>query len=178
MKFFSLTKASDISQNEIIFLSDVSGDDRIFSVKNLPPFSLGEILAKRKKRDGYRFEIKADSGFYEVSASSWHKFAVYSPDEITARNLSIGDKVLLRGKNSLPTTSIDRPDRISCVSEVLKIAGNRNSTLKVVFGLSQPISMKLRIGRLQVPFLTLTKTAVRMNLSPDTKIEISHEGYA
>lgn len=177
MKFFSLTKTSDISQNEIIFLSDVSGDDRIFSVKNLPPFSLGEILSKRKKRDGYRLEIKADNGIYEVAAFPWHKFAVYKPDEIAARNLSIGDRVLLRGENALPD-SIIGPSPISCISEVLEISKNRKSVLKIVFGLSRPLDTSLQLGRVTVPFLVITKTTIQMKLAPDSRIEISHGGYA
>jgi hypothetical protein len=177
MKFFTLTKASDISHNEIVFLSDVSGDDRIFSVEGLPHFSLGEILSVRKQSGEFRLSIKADDGSYEVAAFPWHKFAVYTPDKISIRNLSVGDKVLLRGENALPDP-LEDASRMSCVSEVLEISKNRKSELEVVFKLSRPVVTKQRIGRFELPFSTAQRTAIRMRFSPDSKIEISHDGYA
>lgn len=177
MKFFTLAKASEMPHNEIVFLSDVSGDDRIFSVEGLPPFSLGEVLSVRKQSGEFRLTVKADDGVYEVGAFPWHKFAVYCPDEIPARNLSVGDKVLLRGDNALPEP-IESASRISCVSEVLEISKKRKSALEVVFGLSRPMVTKRRIGRIELPFSTARQSTVRMRFSSDSKIEISHGGYA
>lgn len=177
MKFFTLAKASEMSHNEIVFLSDVSGDDRIFSVPNLPPFSLGEVLGIRKRTGGLHLEIKDDTGVYEVSASPWHKFAVYTPDTIAAKNLSVGDKVLLRGDKAIPDFK-DSDLRPSCVSEVMEVSQNRNSELEVLIKLSRPITPKLYFGPIELPFHGRPTTDVLMTFEPDSKIEISHGGYA
>lgn len=166
-----------MSPHEMVFLSDVSGDDRIFSVEGLPSFSLGEILSVRKQSGEFRLSIKADDGSYEVAAFPWHKFAVYTPDEIAVRNLSVGDRVLLRGENALPDP-LEDASRMSCVSEVLEISKNRKSELEVVFKLSRPVVAKQKIGRFELPFSTALQTAIRMRFSPESKIEISHDGYA
>lgn len=179
MKFFRLAKASEISHNEMIFLSDVSGDDRIFSVAGLPRFALGEILSLRQLDDEeFRMEIKADSGFYEVTARPWHKFAIYGPDTIAAKNMSIGDLILLRGNNALPALAEHPIPTMSCVSKVLEISKNRKSELEVVFGLSRPVVTKLQLGRLRLPMNSRPKSKIRMILSPDSKMEISYGGYA
>lgn len=179
MKFFKLAKASEITHNEMIFLSDVSGDNRIFSVAGLPRFALGEILSvRREDNDEIRMEIKADSGFYEISARPWHKFSIYAPDTIAAKNMSVGDRVLLRGNNALPEPAEDADAKISCVSEVLEISKNRKSELEVVFGLSRPLVTKLHFGRLRLPLSGRPKTEIRMRLSPNSVMEISHGGYA
>lgn len=177
MKFFTLAKASEMSHNEIVFLSDVSGDDRVFSVADLPPFSLGEVLGIRKRTGGLHLEIKDDTGVYEVSASPWHKFAVYAPDTIAAKNLSVGDKVLLRGENALSDFA-DNESRPSCVSQVLEISQNRKLGLEVLINLSRPITPKLHLGPVELPFYGRPTTEVLMTFSPDAKIEISHGGYA
>lgn len=177
MKFFTLAKASEMSHNEIVFLSDVSGDDRIFSVEGLPPFSLGEVLEIRKKTGGLRLEIKDEAGIYEVAASPWHKFAIYMPDTIAAKNLTVGDKVLLRGENAHPDF-INRDSRASCVSEVLKISQNRKSELDILVKLSCSITPKLYFGPVELPFHGRPTAEVLMTFSPDAKIEISHGGYA
>lgn len=178
MRFFNLAKAADISPNEIIFMSDVSGDDRIFSVSDLPAFALGEILSVRPEDDEFRLEIKADDGIYEVAALPRHKFAIYRPDEIAAKNLSIGDRVLLRGDNALPVLDEDAATKMSCVSEVLKISKNRKSELEVTFKLSSPLPIKLYFGPVELPFWSRPLSVIRTVFSPDDRVEISYGGYA
>lgn len=177
MKFFTLAKAADLSFNEIVFLSDVTGDNRIFSVAGLPLFSLGEVLGIRSRTDGFHLEIKDDTGIYEVAAAPWHKFAIYAPDSIAAKNLSVGDKVLLRGESAIPDF-MGSDSRPSCVSEVLEISQNRDSDVEVLFRLSRSITPKLYFGPVELPFRGRPTTDVLMTLKPDTRIEISHGGYA
>lgn len=177
MKFFTLAKASEMPHNEIVFLSDVSGDDRIFSIPDLPLFSLGEVLGIRKTTDGLHLEIKDATGVYEVAASPWHKFAIYTPDSIAAKNLTVGDKVLLRGENAIPNF-VGSDFRPSCVSEVLEISQNRESEFEVLFRLSRPITAKLYLGPVELPFRSRPTTDVLRTFSPDSMVEISHGGYA
>lgn len=177
MKFFTLAKASEMSPNEIVFLSDVSGDDRIFSVADVPAFSLGEVLSIRSQARDLHLEIKDATGVYEVAALPWHKFAIYTPDTIAAKNLSVGDKILLRGNHTLPDLN-DSDSRPSCISEVKEVSQNSKSEIEVLLRLSTPIERKFRFGNLELPIQRRPLTDVLMTFPIDAKIEISHGGYA
>jgi hypothetical protein len=178
LKFFTLAKAAEMSPHEMIFLSDVSGDDRIFSVEDVPPFSLGEVLSISERSDEFFLEVRSNDGIYEVVAFGRHKFAVYEPDTIAAKNLCVGDRVLLRGKHSLPNPFSANASPMSCVSEVLEIVESTNSVLEVRFGLSRPLSTKLFFGSVQLPFGSRPKEEIRMFLPTAAQVEISHESYA
>lgn len=178
MKFFTLTKAAEMSLHEIVFLSDVSDNDLVFSVEDAPPFSLGEVLSISERSDEYFLDIRSNDGIYEVAAFGRHKFAIYEPDTIAAKNLSVGDRVLLRGKNALPKPLADDAIPMSCVSEVLEIVEAQNSVLEVRFGLSKPITSKLSFGPIQLPFGSRMTEEIRMLLPTSAQVEISHESYA
>lgn len=167
-----------MSPHEMIFLSDVTGDDRIFSIKDVPPFSLGEVLSISERSDEFFLEIRSNNGYYEVAAFGRHKFAIYEPEAIAAKNLCVGDSVLLRGRRSLPDSLSANELPMSCVSEVLEISQNHKSELEVLFRLSRPITPKLHFGPIELPFNGRPTTDVLMTLTPDARIEISHGGYA
>jgi hypothetical protein len=175
MKFFELMQAADLSQHDIVFLSDVTGDDRVFSVESVEPFALGEILSITERSQELFFKIRANSGVYEVSAFGWHKFAVYEPEKIPAKHLSVGDQVLLRGKHCLPSQFLATAAPMSCISEVLEIVENNDSVFDVKFRISRPISTRIFIGGMQLPFGRRPTQEIRMFLPVGAPMEMSHE---
>lgn len=177
MRFFTLAKAAEMSQHEMVFLTDVSGDDRVFSIKDLPPFTLGEVLTISRKSDEFILEIRSNNGIYEVSAFGRHKFAIYEPDKIAAKNLSVGDRILLRGQHALPEDLSSSALSMSCVSEVREISQMKDSAVEIRLALQRSISTKLSFGSLHLPFGRRIVDEVRMVLPFAAQVEISHESY-
>lgn len=164
MRFFDFVKATDIRQNELIFLSDVSKNDSVFSVDTAQEFDLGEVVSFKTFSDEIQFTITSPSGVYTVSAAYWHKFATYSPDKVPAESLLLGDKVLLRGEHSPLHTSRRKSCKIlvsteTCESKVLKISKNRK-------------------GQLKISFLIAGVSKINLCLEPKSKMEIARHGYA